>query len=632
MPRKRTATKRTTAAKPPAKPPATKPPAKKPTPALGPFGKALYANLKNATPGVPMQAAVLETLRAVPQAQLKAAVSSATPKEKAQLFSVLPGDQIASSLRALPASFLAPATPPTPPPAPAGGPPASILMTTYENVVYPPAQKDPLWAQKITGGNTVGIEGGVEWLSVYDPRFEKEGSLNNPVAGLTGWAVQGDLPISSADIWFVHPWGNDFQFYVVPDPQYQGLCGGSNRGINPISGDVDTEYNEATAVAGPGLFNADGSVKRKGLGLTAPKGVIGVEIDNRLVPPAFQNLIEDGARVAVFGRWIVDCGHDDFHTEIHPPLLTAVATVLPPPAGRPAGSGKVTQVQIISRPYTISQLFDGGTTNFAQHLAEEIAKVEDTTFGIPHSFRVEAHPTIITPPYDGRPYIKLLVQPPPFKQIGPITRPRNLMVSFHFTHREGVVAQVFDAGNGTVGIIIVLGDMNPAELPRNTGQNVEWSQLQTLEEAIYVALEIVDLLTLKVASAIILALGILTDLYEPPIAASPVDNQNIAGPVQIDQLPFEAGDAEDDNQPFPIYGWVNVWWEPVQVVVKPPVAATSTRAAAKKTRVATKTRGAATKKTATPTTKASPRAKAETTATGRAAAAGKRTATRRKGS
>jgi hypothetical protein len=39
------------------------------------------------------------------------------------------------------------------------------------------------------------------------------------------------------------------------------------------------------------------------------------------------------------------------------------------------------------------------------------------------------------------------------------------MVSFHFTHRTGVAVRVFDAGNGTVGIIIVLGDLNPAPLP-----------------------------------------------------------------------------------------------------------------------------------------------------------------------
>jgi hypothetical protein len=554
---------------------------KKPAPVLGPFGAALYANLKKATPGATVGSAVLETLRAVPADQLKAVVAKATPKERSQLFSLLPADQIASTLRAMPAGFLAPPTPPPPPPAPAGGPPASILMTTYQNVVYPPAQKDPLWAQKITGGNTVGLDGGVEWLSVYDPRFEKEGSLNNPMVGLTGWAIQGAPPISTADIWFVHPFGNDFQYYIVPDPPYESLLSGSNRGINPINGGVDSEYNQATAVAGPGTFNPDGSVKRKGLGLTARKGVLGVETDFLLVPKAFQDLIVDGARVATFGRWIVDCGHDDFHTEVHPPLLMAVATPAPPPAGRPSGASEMTQVQIMSRPYTVSQLFDGGTTNFAQHLAIEVGKVEDTTFGFPHSTRVEAHPKLLTPPYDGRPFIKLLVQPPPLKHRGPIDLPipRKLMVSFHFTHRTGIVTQVFDAGNGTVGIIIVLGDTTPSPIPRNRGQNIEWSQLQTLEEAVYIGLEIIDILTLKIASAIILALGILTDLYEEPLAASPLDNQNIAAPVGIDQLPVGAGLAEDDNQPYPIYGWLNVWWEPIQIVKKLPATAAKTRAA-----------------------------------------------------
>jgi hypothetical protein len=174
--------------------------AEKPTPAVGPFGEALYANLQEAPEGTAPDQIVMQTLRGVPLADLKAALAKATPKERGQVFSVLPADQIASSLLALPAEFLAPATPPPPLPAPAGGPPASILMTTYENVAYPPAQQDPLWAQKITGGATVGLDGGVEWLSVYDHRFEKEGSLNNPMAGLTGWAIQGDPPISTADV------------------------------------------------------------------------------------------------------------------------------------------------------------------------------------------------------------------------------------------------------------------------------------------------------------------------------------------------------------------------------------------------------------------------------------------------
>jgi len=27
--------------------------------------------------------------------------------------------------------------------------------------------------------------------------------------------------------------------------------------------------------------------------------------------------------------------------------------------------------------------------------------------------------------------------------------------------------------------------------------------------------------------------------------------------------------SEDDSQPFPIYGWLNVWWQDRQVVAEP---------------------------------------------------------------
>ena len=79
-----------------------------------------------------------------------------------------------------------------------------------------------------------------------------------------------------------------------------------------------------------------------------PDGIpslLGVEIDAGLVPAQFADFkrggVEPGDRVAVFGRWIVDCGHQlpikdengqdrhpgikAFRTEIHPPLLMAAA-------------------------------------------------------------------------------------------------------------------------------------------------------------------------------------------------------------------------------------------------------------------------------------------------------------------
>jgi hypothetical protein len=540
--------------------PIQRPPIEKPV--AGSLGDRFLQKLKEASLGTSDDALIMDTFRAAPADQLKTALTNATPKERGLLFGALPADQVKSVLGSLPAGVLAPAAPPPAAPAPTGGPPASILQTTYENVPYPPAENDPNWAEKISNGSTIGITSPPpwEWVSVYDARFEKEGSLNNPMVGLTGWVV--DPAISGADVWFVHPFDNDFEFYVVPDPQYEGLLAASNTGVTPGTGAVDKDFNDANTTA-------------HNIGLTAPKGVLGIETDQRLVPPAFQDLVTNGTRIAAFGRWIVDCGHNDFHSEVHAPLLMAVAKVAPPPA-RVQGASEMTSVQIISRPYTVSQQFAEG--NFIDHLLAEVAKVETTILGIPLSTRVEAHPTVFTTPYDGRPYIKLLIQPPPPARrvnVG-IARPQKLMVSFHFTHRTGVAVQVFDAGNGTVGLIIVLGDLNPAPLPPKHDLTVQWAQLGSDYSYVIDALQLGDILTLDIASAIILNRGILTDLYDAPSASSPVDSQNIASPVGIDQLQPSVGLSEDDKQPFPIYGWINVWWQSQQIVAEPVETTTTT--------------------------------------------------------
>jgi hypothetical protein len=533
--------------KPPAKPPASKPRVKKP-PQPGLLGKTLVGHLKGAPTGTSDHAIVMETLRSQPVEKLKAALDKAPPKERHHLFSVLPADQIKMIVGELAPAVIAPAQPPAPPPSPKGGPPSTILQTTYVNDPYPPAQSDPNWAAKITGGDTVGLNNVLEWTSVYDKRFEKEGSLNNPAVGLTGWVVAAPS-LSQGDIWFTHPWGFDWEYYIVPDPQYEGLLAASNTGTNPATGKKDKDYDDATTHA------------RNVLRLKAPKGVLGVETDQDLVPPSFRNQLTDGARIATFGRWIVDAGHDDFHTEIHPPLLMAVAKPAPPPAGV-QGASRMTHLEIMSRPYMVGQRFAEG--NFVDHLLAEVAKVETTVFGIPLSFRVEAHPTVFTTPYEGRPYIKLLVQPP-VPRIKLVEQ--QLVVSFHFTHRAGVALQVYNAGHDTVGIVIVLGDLNPAPLPPKHNLTVQWDDLGSEYSWVIDALEIADILTLDIASAIILNRGILTDRYDPPRASSPLDNQNVATPVAIDHLQHGAGLSEDDHQPFPLYGWLNVYWKQPDVVV-----------------------------------------------------------------
>jgi hypothetical protein len=97
---------------------------------------------------------------------------------------------------------------------------------------------------------------------------------------------------------------------------------------------------------------------------------------------------------------------------------------------------------------------------------------------------------------------------------------------------------------------------------------VQWAQLGSKYSYVIDALQIADILTLDIASAFILNRGILTDIYDAPSASSPLDNQNVAAPIAIDQLQAWAGVSEDDAQPFPLYGWLNVWWQDQQVVAK----------------------------------------------------------------
>lgn len=82
-----------------------------------------------------------------------------------------------------------------------------------------------------------------------------------------------------------------------------------------------------------------------------------------------------------------------------------------------------------------------------------------------------------------------------------------------------------------------------------------------------------DILTLDIASAIILNRGILTDRYDAPSASSPLDNQNIAAPVGIDQLHPGVGFSEDDGQPFPDLRLAERVLADVAIVAKPMPAA-----------------------------------------------------------
>jgi len=293
-----------------------------------------------------------------------------------------------------------------------------------------------------------------------------------------------------------------------------------------------------------------------------------VEIDQDLVPYTFRQTLQPRTRIATFGRWIVDSGHPDFHTEIHPPLLIATANVEPAPSGVP-GASERTHVEIMSRPFTVSQKFPEG--NFVDHMVSEVEKVEEGIGPFRRSWRLEAHPNIYTIPYSGTPYMQLFVKPPIPRNKDAIPE-QTLMVKFHFTTRQNVGVAVYDAGYDTVGIFIVLGQpTRPAKLPTKHDWNISWDDVQNeLDEAWLI--DILTALNLLVdpAADIILNRGVLTDRYDPPIAMSPQDTQNIAGPLPLSQLGSWMGSAVDDGQCFPVYGCMDVYWQTAPIVAKDP--------------------------------------------------------------
>jgi hypothetical protein len=224
-------------------------------------------------------------------------------------------------------------------------------------------ESSPDWTKKVCGGKTLP-DARWEWTPILDSNNE----FDDEMVGVSGTAI--NLEDSQADLWFTHPFGNDFVFDIKPDPQYLTLNGPNNGGL------------------------------------------LHVEIDKGLVPQDFHDFAKEGDRVAVFGRWIVDCGHDDFGTEIHPPLLMAFAQVIP---AQSSNLSDITSIKITSRPYLVSQEFgDGG---FWDHVKNEIVKVVGIPTPIPCVFipqktRIEIRPKIMSKPFSGIHLIKLFTKLP----------------------------------------------------------------------------------------------------------------------------------------------------------------------------------------------------------------------------
>jgi hypothetical protein len=415
--------------------------------------------------------------------------------------------------------------------------PQRILETTMSNPSFDTSRQT--WAREIAGGGLWlhGFNPPHEWTQVLNPSEEFE---VNPVS-ISGTAVlppeNGPTGISSVDCPFTHPFGFDWNCYIAPDPDspYTSLLAPSNTGYDPLTGKTDPDFTAA-------------NIHANSLGLTLRNGVLGLETDCNLIPQEYR--ARDGDRVAVFGRWIVDCGHDDYHTEIHPPLIFVRAWSTP--------DNKRTLSHVITRPYLVGQQFEHGA--LFEHLVFEVAQILPQP---PPSFRVESHPQILPKPFRGFQLFTYLLRPPTPRPAPDVP----LFVSYSFTKRSGrgIGIQVMQHDADTVEVAIAMNDAayTPPPLPHNAGQNITLERLYQLQpEAADIYRDtIFGSALINPAAAAILLLGIPTDLYDAPQASSALDGLNEVV-TTADRLPNPTPASEDDAQPFPLYGWITVEWGP----------------------------------------------------------------------
>ena len=460
---------------------------------------------------------------------------------------------------------------------------AQILRTEFSNPSFPTS--NPKWSSNVCGGQTFLQNRNplFEWGPIFGDEFDTQ------LVGISG-TIPADPTISGKDLPFTHPFGTDWEFFIVPDKNYASLLAPSNgctsftetgECVNNIDfGNTDNSTCTAAGVpndcctgSGAGSCNINEEFReaveafhRQQVPLpTSPlgvQGILGFETDQGLVPPDYRNNVKKGDRVAMFGRWITDCGHPDFHTEIHPPLLTAFGRETTGSGGQP-----VTSTEVISRPYLVGQTFEDGK-GIRHHLYNELLKgiavpdcfpiddivsglldenggckltVCDPIFGdlcvdtfcldpalwfeVPCTTRFEAHPNFERKPFKGLQTMSYIVSPPIPRQCAA----RKLLVSAHFTVRHGVTATVEPFPTDAAKVTITMDDRQytAPSLPRKADLNLSLDDLRFLNKDTADTIETVrDVLLGTSAFGVtplqlgplftaLLGEGLLTDCYDP---------------------------------------------------------------------------------------------------------------------
>ena len=378
--------------------------------------------------------------------------------------------------------------------------------------------------------------------------------------GVTGVVVNQD--ISGNDVPFTHPFGTDWEFNIIPDDKYTNFLAYNNT--------IDW-----------GEYKSDFATASDTMKIPFIKGIMGIETDSGFIPDYYR--AKRGDHVAVFGRWIIDAGHDSYHTEIHPPLLFVKAY---------DSSNYITHTTIISRPYLISQNFTHGTDSegLFGHLLNQ--------FKDPACMQLEAKVKLLAP-FNTHQTFDFYIKPS-------IDRPSEnyyLQVTYNLTVHSGITVKFmnetdslhvqidmdpynygyselnakhdhrltveeldhlhqFDLLNQRVGLGHLINGIIP--LLQAVKQNlpfvcalldlVPFIPPGTCELFVVPANISIDKLTVNLTN------GIIGTYYDPPKAEFDISKNK---QIQFSKMkrPTILSTNLNTNQPYPIYGFIDVEWK-----------------------------------------------------------------------
>lgn len=269
-----------------------------------------------------------------------------------------------------------------------------------------------------------------------------------------------NLTIGSTDVPFDHPFGGDMSFDEHVDAPYRGLDQNLGNSGGNAPGVVHDELMTGLLPHPPGTVDVS----------TGTSWPIFAASTGSNIAPGFTP--QAGDRVAVLGSWVVDCGHTDFHSELHSVTFMAyghrvgaatVAHAFYNPYGvaqvfnpNPGLAGRVTDRSILSSP---------STQDLPSYLTSEILRLAQ---GID---RQPIAPAVLEPNMES---------PTPWVVCAPPgTAGTHLAVSYDFSVRPGVQVGVHaDQSDGCAVITTRLeASYRPSDAPGGTLCPTDWTWL-----------------------------------------------------------------------------------------------------------------------------------------------------------